>query len=95
MDGKMEDAATAEISRGLLWQWVARGVVLECGARVDIGLVDAVIRGEVDALRADNAEPRSEVVDLLRNSIFSSEPPENIFVGAYEILDRLVVDLKK
>ena len=95
MDGKMEDAATAEISRGLLWQWVARGVVLECGTRVDIGLVDAVIRGEVDALCADNAEPRSEVVDLLRNSIFSSEPPENIIVGAYEILDRLVVDLKK
>jgi malate synthase len=35
----MEDAATAEISRSQLWQWVHRGVSLNDGTTVDAQLV--------------------------------------------------------
>ena len=86
MGGKMEDAATAEISRALLWQWVARGVVMDDGMRVTVDLVDAVIRGEAAALAAVGTEPRAVVIDLLVRSIFSSEPPENIVADAYRAM---------
>ena len=86
MDGKMEDAATAEISRALLWQWVARGAELDDGTRVTVGLVDAVIRGEAAALCAAGTEPRAGVIDLLVRSILLHEPPENIITEAYRML---------
>jgi len=86
MDGKMEDAATAEISRALLWQWVARGAELDDGTRVTVDLVDAVIRGEAAALRAAGTEPRAGAIDLLVRSVFLHEPPENIITEAYDVL---------
>jgi malate synthase len=39
IDNLMEDAATAEISRSQLWQWVHRGVSLNDGTTVDAQLV--------------------------------------------------------
>ena len=39
----MEDAATAEISRTQIWQWVKHGVTLDDGDNIDAGLVEALI----------------------------------------------------
>ncbi len=86
MDGKMEDAATAEISRALLWQWVARVAELDDGTRVTVDLVDAVIRGEAAARSAAGTEPRAVAIDILVRSIFLREPPENIITEAYDAL---------
>ena len=54
----MEDAATAEISRSQVWQWLAHGVELEGGITVDAALIDRlmgeeaeVVKGEVGAER--------------------------------------------
>ncbi|MBO9523454.1 MAG: malate synthase A [Nocardioidaceae bacterium] len=47
----MEDAATAEISRSQIWQWVHNGSVLEDGTTVTADLVRAVLDAEVAALR--------------------------------------------
>ncbi|HUC91092.1 MAG TPA: malate synthase A [Paenibacillus sp.] len=54
----MEDAATAEISRAQLWQWInhPRGV-LENGRKVTAEWVDAVIGEEADRIK--QAEPDS------------------------------------
>jgi malate synthase len=56
----MEDAATAEISRAQLWQWVHHGAVLEDGREVTAELVESEIDRElslaeirVDAKRFD------------------------------------------
>ncbi|ONI70359.1 malate synthase A [Actinosynnema sp. ALI-1.44] len=49
----MEDAATAEISRAQVWQWVRNGVVLDNGAPVTAELVREVLaetRKELDGL---------------------------------------------
>ncbi|MBE1464786.1 malate synthase A [Kibdelosporangium phytohabitans] len=49
----MEDAATAEISRAQVWQWVRNGVVLDTGATVTAELVREVlaeVRKELDGL---------------------------------------------
>ncbi|MFN8077114.1 MAG: malate synthase A [Kineosporiaceae bacterium] len=47
----MEDAATAEISRSQVWQWLRYGVVLDTGEAVTPELVGAVLDAEVAALR--------------------------------------------
>ncbi|MGH3630220.1 MAG: hypothetical protein ACRDRL_22610, partial [Sciscionella sp.] len=39
----MEDAATAEISRSQIWQWVHNGVALESGEKVSAELVRSVL----------------------------------------------------
>ena len=52
----MEDAATAEISRTQVWQWIQRGATLEDGRTVTSELVETLLQEEVEALgeRAKN-----------------------------------------
>jgi malate synthase len=48
----MEDAATAEISRSQVWQWVAQGVQLEEGGIVvSRDLVQGIVREEIASIR--------------------------------------------
>jgi len=49
----MEDAATAEISRAQLWQWVHHGSKLEGGRAVTLELVRQFTREELDKIRAE------------------------------------------
>jgi malate synthase len=49
----MEDAATAEISRSQLWQWVHGGVRLDSGEVVTRDLVRRVVDEELAALRQE------------------------------------------
>ncbi len=44
----MEDAATAEISRAQLWQWVHHKAKLSDGRVVELALVESMIAGELD-----------------------------------------------
>jgi malate synthase len=48
----MEDAATAEISRSQIWQWVRHGVRLVEGERVTRALVGRIVDEELDKIRA-------------------------------------------
>jgi malate synthase len=48
----MEDAATAEISRSQIWQWVRAGVRLDTGAELTAELVRSILRSELDRLLA-------------------------------------------
>src|ERR687883_278270 len=47
----MEDAATAEISRSQVWQWLHNGVQLSDGETVTRELVERIISEELDAIR--------------------------------------------
>jgi malate synthase len=86
MNGKMEDAATAEISRALVWQWVARGARLDDGTVVDANKVVGVIRGEAAALAAAGTEPRMDTISLLERSILVPRLHDHILTSAYEAL---------
>lgn len=48
---KMEDAATAEISRTQVWQWVHHGAKLSNNSKVDIHLVRKIISEELEKIK--------------------------------------------
>jgi malate synthase len=50
INGLMEDAATAEISRSQVWQWLHNGVTLSDGQQVSRELVQRVIEEEMAAI---------------------------------------------
>jgi malate synthase len=83
----MEDAATAEISRAQLWQWVHHGAKLVDGRAVTVELVEKTIADElattkpkVDATRFQAYERAAE---LMRKLIDSEKFPEFLTVPAY------------
>ncbi|MBV8654212.1 MAG: malate synthase A [Alphaproteobacteria bacterium] len=47
----MEDAATAEISRSQVWQWIRHGAKLDDGRKVDLPLCRAILDEELAKLR--------------------------------------------
>ena len=49
--GLMEDAATAEISRGQVWQWVRHGAELDDGRKVTPELVRELEDSELEKIR--------------------------------------------
>ncbi len=54
----MEDAATAEICRTQIWQWVRHGTKLDDGRVIDRRLVRALLDGEMDRIRSEVGEAR-------------------------------------
>ncbi|HLY84322.1 MAG TPA: malate synthase A [Acidimicrobiales bacterium] len=59
IDDLMEDAATAEISRAQVWQWVRHGVVLDTGTTVTTDLVLGMVQEELD--KASAGEPEADL----------------------------------
>ena len=49
--GLMEDAATAEIARGQVWQWIRHEIKLDSGQIVTPELVQEVVTEELDRIR--------------------------------------------
>jgi len=81
----MEDAATAEISRSQLWQWLHFGAELDGGRIFDRSLFDQLFDEEIGLL----AEVRNigEAAQLFREMIVSAELVEFLTLPAYERLD--------
>jgi malate synthase len=54
----MEDAATAEISRASIWQWIQHGAVLNDGTRVTKELVRQTLAEELESLHQEVGDAR-------------------------------------
>ena len=54
----MEDAATAEISRTQVWQWLRYGAQLDDGRLIDTALVRKTLAEEREAILAEVGEAR-------------------------------------
>ncbi len=87
----MEDAATAEISRSQVWQWIHNDVTLESGDRVTRDLVAASSRtrsaGLREARRCRELRHRPDVghgAPALRDSALGDEFPDFLTLPAYE-----------
>ena len=91
----MEDAATSEISRTQVWQWLKNRVTLADGRTLTPELYGQVFDEEVGAVRARLAEEgvgagRYELAaQLFDRMIRSEELPEFLTLSAYEELIRL------
>jgi malate synthase len=84
----MEDAATAEICRAQVWQWLRHGAVMEDGRTVDQGLVTGIIKRTVQELRDTiPAQQLSDAQELYKEMILSPEFPEFLTLRAYDYLD--------
>jgi malate synthase len=88
----MEDAATAEISRTQVWQWIRHGARLDDGRLVDEGLYRAVqaevladLRARMGgtAFAASHVERAAALFDAL---ITAPELPEFLTLPAYDVL---------
>jgi malate synthase len=90
LNNLMEDAATAEISRAQVWQWIRHGAKLADGRVVDRKLCEAMIADVLARNRAamgDAAFGRSmftQAAALFADLIFAAEFPDFLTLPAYE-----------
>ncbi|MCT2584740.1 malate synthase A [Actinophytocola gossypii] len=81
----MEDAATAEISRSQVWQWVRNDVELDTGQRVTTDLVRSVLAETKTALTGElPAELLGPAVELFEQVALADEFPDFLTLPAYE-----------
>jgi malate synthase len=80
----MEDAATAEISRAQLWQWVQNGAKLADGRKIDRSLYEKFRDEEIGKLQGvSHVQPARKILDEL----VLGEFVEFLTLPAYEMLE--------
>jgi malate synthase len=87
IDNLMEDAATAEISRSLLWQWQARGARLADGRRVNAGLYRTIRAEEVTRLGGARSGRLGDAADILDSVVLDATFADFLTVRASARLD--------
>lgn len=89
----MEDAATAEISRAQIWQWVKNGVTTSEGRKVTAEWVRMVVQEELNKIRATVGEDQyresrfDEAVQLFEAVALSDDFAEFLTIPAYQLID--------
>ena len=86
----MEDAATAEISRAQIWQWIRHGAKLDDGRVVDAALCREILDEELAKL-LETTEGRGRYEDaatLFRELIEAPTFPEFLTMPAYDMIVR-------
>ena len=88
----MEDAATAEICRAQLWQWVRHGVRTAEGAPITVATIDMLLAEELDRIRRAVGAERyargsfSTAARLFGAMIAQDDFDEFLTLPAYELL---------
>ncbi|MET4922241.1 malate synthase A [Streptomyces sp. PSRA5] len=88
----MEDAATAEISRSQIWQWINAGVVFENGETATADLVREIAAAELAAIRTEIGEESftagtwQQAHDLLLTVALDETYEDFLTLPAYEQL---------
>jgi malate synthase len=89
----MEDAATAEISRTQVWQWIRHGATLEDGRTVTADLVREITREELEVVEREVGPERfrsggySAAAELFLELATARECEEFLTLPAYARLD--------
>src|SRR5450631_4346162 len=88
----MEDAATAEISRAQIWQWIKYGAVLEGGVKLTAEFFERALRQEMQVVKrevgaANYARGRfPEAIKLFRELSLCREFVPFLTIPAYELM---------
>jgi malate synthase len=86
----MEDAATAEISRSQIWQWVHYGVQLDTGEVASSELVERILLEELTALVGDDPSRKDQLqqaAHLFGDVALSPEFADFLTIPAYALID--------
>jgi len=89
----MEDAATAEISRTQVWQWIRHGAALDDGRAVTPSLLKAIVEEEQRTIAAEIGAERvaagrfPEATALFTKLAAARELAEFLTLGAYDLLE--------
>ncbi len=86
----MEDAATAEIARAQLWQWIHHKAPLADGRSVTSTAFEDLYATEVNRLSLGQGEQTSrlrEAATILRDLVLNRQFPEFLTLPAYGLLD--------
>jgi malate synthase len=86
----MEDAATAEISRAQIWQWMRHAAKLDDGRTVDAALCGEVLDQELAKLRgtATDGGRYDDAAKLFRELIDAATFPEYLTLPAYDMITK-------
>jgi malate synthase len=83
----MEDAATAEICRTQLWQWIKLAAALDDGRTVTSELFVGLLTQEMAGLRRDFPSPRlEEAAHLFSRMVLADTLEEFLTLPAYELI---------
>jgi protocatechuate 3,4-dioxygenase beta subunit len=98
----MEDAATAEISRSQVWQWIHSDKgVLDDGRKVTVELVRQLMGEELDKIRASYGDAKygarrfKDAADLFDRLATDDQFVEFLTLPGYRYLDELVADFAR
>ena len=85
----MEDAATAEISRSQIWQWVHNDITLDDGPQVTRDLVERIIGEELGKISAAlgsgfDAARYQQAAELFTEVALADDYAEFLTLPAYE-----------
>jgi malate synthase len=83
----MEDAATAEISRAQLWQWIRHGATLSDGRQATRALYETIRTEELARLGGPTAGRYKDAAALLDTMVLSEDFPDFLTLPAYALLD--------
>lgn len=83
IDHLMEDAATAEISRSQVWQWVHQEIVTAEGTRIDADRVRAVLLAVLSELPRTPQDRYDDAADLFAQVALAEDFPTFLTVPAY------------
>ncbi|MCH7613669.1 MAG: malate synthase A [Candidatus Marinimicrobia bacterium] len=80
----MEDAATAEICRSQLWQWIRHGAALNNGSRITSELFSLILEEELKLL---NNPDFNQAATLFKDMVLKEEFDEFLTLPAYKFLN--------
>jgi malate synthase len=86
----MEDAATAEIARSQVWQWLHNEVTLQTGERVDRALVERVIDEEHAAVVDEMGDPHGHYAQarkLFEQLTLEDGYVDFLTIAAYDLVE--------
>ncbi|MCS5718491.1 malate synthase A [Herbiconiux sp. CPCC 205763] len=83
IDNLMEDAATAEISRSQLWQWIHQGIVTEEGTRITRASVENVLHDVMRGLDRSLADRFDDAENIVRLVALEDDFPTFLTIPAY------------
>ncbi|MFC4223178.1 malate synthase A [Lysinibacter cavernae] len=79
----MEDAATAEISRSQIWQWIHQGTITREGTLITTAFVEDLIDRVLLEWERTPGDRVTEAVDVFRDVALQPEYPTFLTLGAY------------